>query len=101
ICRVRRAKERVPVPGHLLYIDLEHVFLNLGDNAPENVGDRKPKEYADVSGQPDCERVLETIKDSKTKYQGAENCQNYQVKCPESIDAKRCSFVNNMKDFRH
>src|SRR5690606_35543402 len=79
----------------------EHVLLNLADDGPEDVGHRQPQEYADVSGHPYGERVLESIKDRKAKHEWPEDRQHNQVKCSEGVDAKRGRFIQDVQYFRH
>ena len=67
---IGRIKKSVSVLIDLLNIHLQHILLDLADNASENIRDRKPKKNIDIAGDPYRERMVQSIENLKTNNDG-------------------------------
>src|SRR5690606_10502428 len=91
----------VSLLGDLGKIDLEHIFLDLTDDATENIGHRQPKEYIEVSGKPYSQGMLKAIKNGNPKNQWAKNGQDHQLKSSQRIYAECSSLKQDLQNLAH
>src|SRR5687768_15008775 len=73
ICGIRGTKKGVSVLINLLNIHPQHILLDLANDASEYVSNGKPKKNIDISGDPYCKCMVQSIKDgepnnNRTKY---------------------------------
>jgi len=67
-----RGEDAQGIPDHF-HLALQHQRLYPGEHHPEQVGDGQPEIYADITGQPLDERVLETVEDRYRESEGAQH----------------------------
>ena len=95
-----RGEDAQGIPDHF-HLALQHQRLYPGEHHPEQVGDGQPEIYADITGQPLDERVLETVEDRYRESEGAQHGEDDEKEGADRVHHQRGGTEKELHHLAH
>lgn len=95
-----RGEDAQGIPDHF-HLALQHQRLYPGEHHPEQVGDGQPEIYADITGQPLDERVLETVEDRYRESEGAQHGEDDEKEGADRVHHQRSGTEKELHHLAH